>query len=115
MGSKDVKETAVQEKQLKKKQLELERGEKREAKRRREEEELKERVELADEVLQAEMNQEEVEGENVASNEEMMEEMDVDPTYRNNWTDRQIKSKTHQQNRTPLPTVASIIACGEGS
>ena len=70
---------------------------------------------MADEALQAEMDQEEVEVENVASNEELMEEMDVDPTYRNNWTDRQIKSKTHQQNRTPLPTVASIIARGEGS
>ena len=46
MGSKDVRETVVQEKQLKKKQLEVERGEKREAKRRREEEELKERVKL---------------------------------------------------------------------
>ena len=47
MGSKDVRETAVQEKQLKKKQLEVERGERREAKRRREEEKVKERVKLA--------------------------------------------------------------------
>ena len=36
---------------------------------------------MADEALQAEMDQEEVEVENVASNEELMEEMDVD-----NWT-----------------------------
>ena len=81
MGSKDVRETAVQEKQLKKKQLEVERGERREAKRRQEAEELKESVKLADKALQAEMDQEEVEVENVASNEELMEEMDVD-----NWT-----------------------------
>ena len=55
-------------KQLKKRELEAERVEPREAKRRHEEEELQERVKAAEE--EEEKNQ--VEGENMASNEELM-------------------------------------------
>ena len=109
MGSKDAKETANQVKQIKKRELEAERIERREAKRRHEEEELLERVKAAEE------EEAEIEGENVALNEESMTEVDVDPTFQCDWVDRQRRSEAHQQNRTPLPTVASIAARGEGS
>ena len=112
MGAKDAKETAQQIKQLKKRELEAERNERREAKRRHEEEELRERVEAA-KMDEAE-EQEQVEGENVNSNEESMKEVEVDPTFHSAWVDRQHRSDTHQQNRTPLPTVASIAVRGHG-
>ena len=63
----------------------------------------------------AEEEEEKAEGENVALNEELMTEVDIDPTFQCDWVDRQRRSEVHQQNRTPLPTVASIAARGEGS
>ena len=56
-----------------------------------------------------------MEGENVTLNEDTMKEVEVDPAYECNWVDRQRRSENHQQNRTPLPTVASIAVRGEGS
>ena len=40
--------------------------------------------------------------------------MAVDPSFESRWIDKQIPSQAHQQNRTPLPRVASIVIRGEG-
>ena len=56
-----------------------------------------------------------VEGEGPDVTEKSMKEVDVDPTFHNDWIDRKIRSETHKQNRTPLPTVASIAIRSEES
>ena len=122
MGSNDAAETAHQKKKLETREKEAQRAKERESKRQRVEEELQERVEMAEaEVAMAEAEEamakemEDGGGESTALNEESLQEVAVDPSFESRWIDQQIRSQAHQQNRTPLPTVASIAIRGEGS
>ena len=126
IGTKDQKETAAQAKALKRKQEDARRADERESKQRKNELELAERVEAAKAAEEAEEaeaeaaesadgRREEVGEKAPDVKEESMAEIKVDPSFQNEWIDRKIRAETHQQNRTPLPTVASIAIRGEES
>ena len=103
MALGDAEETGRQLKATKRKEVEVKRHEEKEAKKKREEEELHERMaQELEETIEEEMKEQE----NSILNEEERTEMEVDATFQNERIERQIRSKTHSQNRTPLPRVA---------
>ena len=116
MALGDSKETARQVKALKRKEVEAKRAEERELKKVKEEEELKERISVEEERVRQEEEEEELkEGESQNEGEDEMREVHVDPTFQSPSVDRRIRSETHQQNRTPLPSVAEVVCRGGGS
>ena len=128
ISTKDKKETAIQEKALKRKQEDARRAEERERKKRKEEMDLAERVEAAavaeaEEEVETAKEAEVTDGKRnlevgekaLVMKEQSMAEIKVDPSFQNEWIDRKIRAETHQQNQTPLPTVASIAIRSEES
>ena len=97
MALKDQKETTRQVEADKRKKKEEEREETRKKKQKKEEEELRSREEAEEEEEEASV-----------SPEVSAQEIDVDPDFQNERVERKIRSETHELNRTPLPTVASV-------
>ena len=115
MALGDSKETARQVKAIKRKEVEDKRVEERELKKMKEEEELKERVSAEEERVRQEAEEDLIEGHGQNEGEAELKEVEVDPSFHSPSVDRRIRSETHQQNRTPLPTVANVVCHGEGS
>ena len=104
MGGKDDVETKRQQNALKRKADEEIRKEKRAMRKKEADDELEGRAKAFAEMIKEE--------EKVEVPEESEEE-EIDPTFRSEKVERQIRADKHQQNRTPLPMVASIAVHGQ--